>query len=90
MISADITHLHSSMDRFEAVVAMENSSVVAIYIPVWIDLKYFRNGITTNSAFHLHSSMDRFEVLKITVSTTQRNYLHSSMDRFEADVTKSV
>ena len=32
-------NLHSSMDRFEAVVAMENSSVVAIYIPVWIDLK---------------------------------------------------
>ena len=58
-------YLHSSMDRFEAVVASGNSSVVAIYIPVWIDLKLdVRIPYLLNKSY-LHSSMDRFEVTRL-------------------------
>ena len=32
-------NLHSSMDRFEAVCICFNVNSIAIYIPVWIDLK---------------------------------------------------
>ena len=38
--------LHSSMDRFEAFVAVYKFSVSIIYIPVWIDLKW---GLFNNS-----------------------------------------
>ena len=39
-LSADeMKHLHSSMDRFEALRQPVSVSCSAIYIPVWIDLK---------------------------------------------------
>ena len=35
----ELCNLHSSMDRYEAFNAVPTLLILAIYIPVWIDLK---------------------------------------------------
>ena len=38
-----LANLHSSMDRFEAVIRERLLKILQIYIPVWIDLKERRS-----------------------------------------------
>ena len=78
-------HLHSSMDRFEAVATDGFDEFVAIYIPVWIDLKLEFQQVSITKARNLHSSMDRFEEYSSQALSILIHYLHSSMDRFEAN-----
>ena len=55
---------------------------IALYIPVWIDLK-FDNFAINVSIESLHSSMDRFKVLDGFNDSIIMSTLHSSMDRFK-------
>ena len=71
------------MDRFEAFNAVPTLLILAIYIPVWIDLKESSYTEATQKRTHLHSSMDRFEVRQKIFQLTACADLHSSMDRFE-------
>ena len=54
-----------------------------IYIPVWIDLKFWHSLNIKMKYQDLHSSMDRFEVDNIQNNLKEDFNLHSSMDRFE-------
>ena len=71
------------MDRFEVTAGLPPNSLIAIYIPVWIDLKtplFFQQSPLIP---HLHSSMDRFEDRSLRRCERRMVNLHSSMDRFE-------
>ena len=74
------------MDRFEVGNVRANSiSLLAIYIPVWIDLKILLAVDCKTCIVNLHSSMDRFEDEDKFGKRYEYVNLHSSMDRFEAE-----
>ena len=81
--SALAVDLHSSMDRFEDILASYVGYIIVIYIPVWIDLKV---GAFISPPFARCIYIPVWIDLKFHTSKGDKVIylnLHSSMDRFE-------
>ena len=54
-------HLHSNMVRF--IIYKENKKITrrnTIYIPIWLDLLYYKHPKQARQSHYLHSNMVRF------------------------------
>ena len=75
--------LHSSMDRFKGNGVKSFNHSISIYIPVWIDLKFFINfSVILYKNIYIPVWID----LKRDIAFYDiflNNHLHSSMDRFK-------